>query len=1375
MNPVSLSTSESLKSKILRRVREEEKQLSPEMMDTSSGSGHRMSIRGQSSLGDTRQKKTRKPRLKSRSLRSSSRTQLEIAQEPNSKTLKTPKRTQGNGGRARGRGRGAQKSQIRVKERVSSCKEKVLQGSSLLDFSGVSREAKPRPGLIKRRLRSSTSLVSAPPVKVRRAEDDRKKEGTPSRSPSPSSANMKNPWVVTESPGSLVIVETKKPPAHQKKISICESAEAFCSCTDGTSCTDDTTYCNAGSTKSARKKKSKVCLTRRMGECCPEKEELSRKGQPKSNFTRRKVSKQKKKTTDADVRSKRPTRRSSNGKDGKIKPIINLPGTDDHQNYFLHDSGKSDAVGVLSAVISQTSQGIAKKEHGSCVRELIHKRINETLGTQNDCKNDTTSSTKPNADDLTSAGISVTTKHQPTRNATQKPPPSDMESTTDCTTVTKMAAAEAAKAVGGISLMPLYKSRSPDFLPTVSSPCTPTMTVMKASSDPIVSSTVSSGYDLKGSTMKLPNSPEAPQSTSGTSGTSDTSGLKAVAQCKCVASVSTVPTPSLIEVGNVAAARHPIFLPPESFQFQPVSYPGMTGGYNLLDISSAVTLPQSSEPKKKRKTKKKSVEKEAQSSGSSDNPSSLATVSAASYPPDPDAKHPDFKDPSLDEKGEKIKRPMNAFMIWSRQQRAVLARQRPKMTNADISVKLGVMWNDLDYDVKQNYFDEAIQLKFQHRKDHPDWVYQPRPHKRPSRRRKHQPVPFYEAGGQQMPCSQMLLIMPDGRQVLCPAIHVQNSERPESLMANVMMPGPRENIKDAKTPTQSKVLVPKAVTITTDSHVTPKPTAEVKDVKRSANEQAQSNKTLVIIPDKQQVACQAKHQQSIQGTTTKTADSTSNITSGLRLPVGVKDVRNTYQSSDQPKSQLLLVLPDGKQILCPEMPKASADVQDMKKIVNQPIVTSEQCGKCGDNKSIMAPKSQPGLPNAINMGPVIHVIKETTKSNNKTAAPPVNTPQVPVSTGGNSGPQNTAHVEKKIVVSVQMAAVKNKSEMSQSVKAPKVQSDTPEVMEIIAISKPEAVPVPVAIATMSKAQSSHQQGNNWSIAKSSDLVELQLSNPNQQSSFQPIQHVGSSPRIHADVKLVPVGLQQPVNNQMPAQQVSHSFKESGSHPDVTLIQLGLQEPVNQMHIQQVSNSLKETTHSSRPHRDVTLIPLNPQQPAAGLRSICKDTGVQTLQDWSSRSSNVPTNQTLPSRFSSSVLKSQPIDMVWNTNTRVLQAANISDKGTSTSSLNYPFYFTPIQQVQGVHNASTASPMCPQPVPATVESCMVPLSTATLTDSVPSNVTMPASQFADNLPLCEISEPDRLLESLAMSGVELSEDEAEETENLFQRVMNMVSD
>nr|XP_054762360.1 protein SOX-15-like [Lytechinus pictus] len=83
------------------------------------------------------------------------------------------------------------------------------------------------------------------------------------------------------------------------------------------------------------------------------------------------------------------------------------------------------------------------------------------------------------------------------------------------------------------------------------------------------------------------------------------------------------------------------------------------------------------------------------------------------------------KDPSLDEKREKIKRPMNAFMIWSRQQRAILARQTPRMTNAEISVKLGIMWNDLDYNIKQEYFDEAIQLKLQPRKYYPDWVYQP--------------------------------------------------------------------------------------------------------------------------------------------------------------------------------------------------------------------------------------------------------------------------------------------------------------------------------------------------------------------------------------------------------------------------------------------------------------------------------------------------------------------------------------------------------------------------------------------------------------------------------------------------------------------------
>ena len=109
-------------------------------------------------------------------------------------------------------------------------------------------------------------------------------------------------------------------------------------------------------------------------------------------------------------------------------------------------------------------------------------------------------------------------------------------------------------------------------------------------------------------------------------------------------------------------------------------------------------------------TKKKTLH---QSVGSSSSSSQDQILTSTSTSPSGDERE---EEP---ESGEKIKRPMNAFMIWSREQRAILARQNPGMTNADISVRLGNMWNDLDYDVKQGFFDEANRLKLQHRKDHP--------------------------------------------------------------------------------------------------------------------------------------------------------------------------------------------------------------------------------------------------------------------------------------------------------------------------------------------------------------------------------------------------------------------------------------------------------------------------------------------------------------------------------------------------------------------------------------------------------------------------------------------------------------------------------
>ncbi|KAK3582760.1 hypothetical protein CHS0354_015285 [Potamilus streckersoni] len=78
-------------------------------------------------------------------------------------------------------------------------------------------------------------------------------------------------------------------------------------------------------------------------------------------------------------------------------------------------------------------------------------------------------------------------------------------------------------------------------------------------------------------------------------------------------------------------------------------------------------------------------------------------------------------------KSGNIKRPMNAFMVWARDYRAKLAASMPNATNSDISIRLGQLWSQMSSEEKKPFYQEADNIKRQHRRDYPDWVYKPSP------------------------------------------------------------------------------------------------------------------------------------------------------------------------------------------------------------------------------------------------------------------------------------------------------------------------------------------------------------------------------------------------------------------------------------------------------------------------------------------------------------------------------------------------------------------------------------------------------------------------------------------------------------------------
>jgi len=73
-----------------------------------------------------------------------------------------------------------------------------------------------------------------------------------------------------------------------------------------------------------------------------------------------------------------------------------------------------------------------------------------------------------------------------------------------------------------------------------------------------------------------------------------------------------------------------------------------------------------------------------------------------------------------------IKRPMNAFMVWSQLERRKIIEVTPDKHNAEISKELGRRWKLLPEEARQPYKEEAERLRLLHQKEYPDYKYKPR-------------------------------------------------------------------------------------------------------------------------------------------------------------------------------------------------------------------------------------------------------------------------------------------------------------------------------------------------------------------------------------------------------------------------------------------------------------------------------------------------------------------------------------------------------------------------------------------------------------------------------------------------------------------------
>ena len=142
-----------------------------------------------------------------------------------------------------------------------------------------------------------------------------------------------------------------------------------------------------------------------------------------------------------------------------------------------------------------------------------------------------------------------------------------------------------------------------------------------------------------------------------------------------------------------------------------------------------------------------------------------------------------------------VKRPMNAFMVWSSIKRKIHSQANPKLHNSEISKRLGAEWKLMDEKEKEPFVKKSKELQEQHSRDHPGYKYKPRrrkPKQNMLKKSPYHPFPYPTPDAAQHAAMKMAYpsSMPSPEAMYQP--YYQMPSQPSYQVYDMSMHGPRQ-------------------------------------------------------------------------------------------------------------------------------------------------------------------------------------------------------------------------------------------------------------------------------------------------------------------------------------------------------------------------------------------------------------------------------------------------------------------------------------------------------------------------------------------------------------------------------------------------------